>query len=202
MKKSTLIRNIVLSVFTFGIVAITVQCAAPNLTTRPIEFNENGENGLIVGSITFPTVQPRFTSYAVSFTSLTGESKPSKIFIEPEWERKISHNGELNNGKSYLFALEKKPGKYAIDKIVCSATGYENAKYYDRVENFAIPFEVKKGEIVYIGEILFDEYATAKPELVNLQSNYKRDIEGLALKQPSIDWTKARKSTFELNKTN
>ena len=202
MKKSILLRSIALSVFTLGIIAVTVQCATPNLSSRAIEFNENGENGLIVGSITFPTLQPRFTSYSISFTSLNGETKTSKIFIEPEWERKISHNGELNNGKSYLFAVEKMPGKYAIDKIVCSATGYENTKYYDKVEDFAIPFEVKKGEIVYIGEILFDEYATEKPALINLQSNYKRDMEGLALRQPSIDWTKAKKSSFELNKTN
>ena len=201
MKKSTLLRSIVLSVFTFGIVAVTVQCAAPNLTTRSIAFNENGENGLIVGSITFPTVQPRFAGYYITLTD-QGSNKSSKIFIEPEWERKVSHNGELNNGKSYLFTLEKAPGKYAVDKITCSATAYDDAKHYDRAENFSIPVEVKKGEIVYIGEILFNEYATEKSALINLQSNYKRDMEGLALKQPSIDWTKTKKSSFELNKTN
>jgi len=193
-------KRLILPFVLLTIMVVVGSCNVTNLSNKPIEFNESSDMGLVVGSVTFLDVKPRFVAYFPYLHAIEG-GKSTEFTIEPEMEREIRHAGELNNGKTYLFAIERAPGKYEINQIRCSSTGYEDEKRYDKAEGFSIPFEVKKGEIVYVGEILFDEYATNEASLVNLQSNFKRDIQGLKLKQPSVDWSKAKRASLEINRT-
>ena len=63
------------------------------------------------------------------------------------------------------------------------------AGQYDvRTGGFSIPYEIKKGEITYIGNITFNDYAKKGEIVVGLNNKFERDIEELKKLQPSVDW--------------
>jgi hypothetical protein len=191
----TLFTKIVLSAF---MLALFQGCATKPLSARTDFDPATSENGLIIGSITFPTVEPRFTAYHPYLQG--ADNKNSVEFIvEPETTRMIKHNGDINNGKTYLFAIERAPGSYDLNKIRVISKGYMNSTWGDEAKGFSIPVDVKKGEIVYIGEVLFNEYASDPKTVIKIADNFERDLKGLKIKQPVIDWSKAKKGPVKLN---
>ena len=71
--------------------------------------------------------------------------------------------------------------------------------------SFSIPFDVKKGEITYVGNIIFNEYANENDTLVSYKNNYEKDINAIKTIQPSVDWSRAindinRKIEYNNNK--
>jgi hypothetical protein len=175
-------------------------CAVSGVSSEPMNF-QNGatENGLIIGSITFTNAKPRFNAYFIGFGSLESDIKITRnnskvIKIAPHQTVKLVHSGELNEGRTYLFAFERPPGKYELSNIRLSSIGYGGTVRDNFIDKFSIPFEVKKGEITYIGEIGLNEYASKGDSLVKLGDNYRRDIDAIKIKQPNIDWESSKKS--------
>lgn len=184
-----------------GVILVTQSCVTRALDSKPIEFNAESQTGLIMGSVTFNEVQPRFESYYIYAQSLDNKKDVTEIFIDPETEGKIRHNGELNNGKTYLFVLEKNPGRYEINKIKFTSTNAEASQKNVYHKDFSIPVEVKKGEITYIGELKIDEYGLDRASVLNIQDNFAHDVQGIRKKQPLIDWTRAKKASFKMIST-
>ncbi|HEX8269104.1 MAG TPA: hypothetical protein VF581_04365 [Flavobacterium sp.] len=78
--------------------------------------------------------------------------------------------------------------------------GYTQATSYNKVP-FEIPFEVKKGEITYIGEFEFFENGNKAGSIIKVGDNFDRDIEALKVKAPAINWTKAVNKTVKSGTT-
>ncbi|MBL7885368.1 MAG: hypothetical protein JNJ52_01355 [Flavobacterium sp.] len=175
------------------IVAITSffsGCATYRFSSDLVGFDENSNKGMIIGSITFYDLDAKFNMYVPKIVSLLDE-KSSEFIIQPNGMVVYKHWGELQEGKTYLFAITKKPGDYEINQIRCH-TG--NFQHY--IKKFSIPFNVKKGEIVYIGEINIDEHASKSDTLIHLKNEFKRDIAGFKQKsfKSKINWDLVKQS--------
>jgi hypothetical protein len=200
-------RILKITILTIGLIitlSIFQSCAVSGLSTEPMRFHKDyTENGLVVGSITFTNEKARFNSYFTYFHSLDSVKKISKensreLQISPDQTWKVRHSGELNNGKTYLFAFERAPGKYEVSNIRLATVGMGGAVRDNQISNFSIPFEVKKGEITYIGEINLNEYAFKNDTLIRLKNNYDRDIKAIKVKQPTVNWDLAKESKSEI----
>jgi hypothetical protein len=165
-------------------------CATYRFSSDLVGFDKNSNKGLIIGSITFRDENARFSSYFPNIVSLS-DKKSSEFTIQPNGITKYKHWGELEDGKTYLFAITKKPGNYEINQIRCHLGNFQH--YIGKI---SIPFNVKKGEIVYVGEINLDEYAPVSDTLIRLKNEFKRDISGFNNKnfKSKIDWSLAKES--------
>lgn len=161
-------------------------CAVSNMPTSPMKFNKDtSEKGLLIGSVTFPKETPRFNGY---FFRLTG-NKSDEFMLKPGWK----HKGQLDEGRTYLFAIERPVGVSEIPSVRLFHNSGMIAGQYDlRIGAFSIPYEIKKGEITYIGNIIFNEYAEKWQKVISLNNNFQRDINALKKLQPSIDWDNAK----------
>lgn len=193
--------------FTIGLIVSLLlfqRCAVSGLSTEPMRFSKGyTTNGLVVGSITFTKEKARFNSYFTYFQSLDSVKKTSKensreLQISPDQTWKVRHSGELNNGKTYLFAFERVPGKYKVSYVRLATVGMGGAVRDNYINDFSIPFEVKKGEITYVGEININEYAFDGEKLISIGDNYERDIQAFKIKQPTVNWDLATKSEFNI----
>ncbi len=183
--------------FALSILAITSLlsgCATYRFSSDLVGFDESSNKGLIIGSITFHDVDARFNMYFPKIVSLS-DNKSSEFTIQPNGIAVYKHWGELQEGKTYLFAITKKPGDYEINRIRCHLGNYQH-----NIGKFSIPFNVKKGEIVYIGEINLDEYAAKTDTLIRLKNEFKRDIAGFQQKsfKTKIDWDLAKQSKIKI----
>lgn len=163
---------------------------------EPMVFNqETTKNGLIFGSITFPNEKAKFNGYFIQIArkdtiKKIANKNSTEIRFIPEQIFKMKHDGQLENGKTYLFALERKEGKYNISGLrLFSNYGYSTRDAF--INGFNIPFEVKKGEIIYIGNITFDENMSTNEHPVKMNKNLKRDIDAISKIQPSVNWSNA-----------
>lgn len=161
-------------------------CAAPKVATSINEFRESSNNGLIVGTISFPTKKPRFNSYFPSFFSIN-ENKRSEIQIKPRVSFGERHVGEIEEGKTYLFCLEKSPSNFEINSVRLSLIGIGGSVRDIIIKDFSIPFEVKKGEIVYVGEITINENSLENNP-IKFSDKFDRDIEAFKTFYPLIHW--------------
>lgn len=187
-------------------------CAVSALPSEPMAFSkETAKNGLIIGSITFPKEKARFNGYFIRVSSKDSDKKIAKknsteIQIIPEQVWKMKHKGQLDNGLTYLFAIERPEGKYEIPSIrLFTNSGIAALQRTNYSGSFSIPFDVKKGEITYVGNIIFNEYADEKDTLVFYKNNYEKDIKAIKTIQPRVDWSKAindvnRKIEYNNNK--
>ena len=184
--KKKLFKIITLSVVLFSTIILVQSCAVSGLSSEPMSFQkETTQNGLIIGSITFPKEKAKFNGY---FFRLTGNT--SKEFqIKPAQISKLKHKGQIDGRKTYLFIIERPVGKYEIPSVRLFGNSgmiaMQSTKY---VGGFSIPYEIKKGEITYIGNINFNEYAEKGEKIITLENKYNRDIEALKKLKPSIDW--------------
>jgi hypothetical protein len=210
-------KNKLLKVLTFFVILLATfiliqSCAVSGLSIEPMNFQkETAKNGLIVGSITFPKEKARFNSYFIRVTGTDSDEKIAKknsteIQISPEQIWKMKHKGELDNGLTYLFAIERPEGEYEIPSIrLFSNSGFAALQRTDYSGSFSIPFDVKKGEIVYVGNIIFNEYANENDTLVLYRNNFEKDINAMKKIQPSVNWSEAindinRKIQYNSNK--
>ena len=60
---------------------------------------------------------------------------------------------------------------------------------------FAIPFEVKKGEITYIGDLTYMENAELGTPRIIVSDNMERDLSEFKRKFPSVAWESASNKT-------
>lgn len=182
------------------ILFFSANCKAQLLPDEPIRFHKDySENGLVFGSITFPEAKMKFDGYVLWIKRLEDGKWKSfgKIYLEPQPFKK-KHNGEIDQGRTYLFAFEKPPGQYDIPmlRLVAQKVLYDGKD--NDLTGFSIPFEVKKGEITYIGNININEYATKGEPIITLEDKFIKDKNSLKYLQKMVNWEAAVKSKLEL----
>jgi hypothetical protein len=182
--KNQSIKIISLTTVLFSILILVQSCAVASLPSEPMNFSKSSEKGLLVGSVTFPTNSPNFNGYFFRLTNNTSQ----------EFQIDRNQSGQLDEGRTYLFAIEREVGVAEIPSVRLFNNSVMIAGQYDvRTGGFSIPYEIKKGEITYIGNITFNDYAKKGDSVVGLENKFARDIEELKKLQPSIDWTSVKK---------
>jgi|GEM_PF-1318799 len=172
----------------------------------PERFTAASETGLAVGTITFENDIPKNDIYRFFYTGTTDNEKfnkqnKGKIEIKGRnAEGESDFSGDFANGQTYLFVIERQPGTYAFNQY----------NYLNRIgptgmvspsREFAIPFEIRRGEISYIGEFSYNDLAEpGNPKLV-VYNRYRRDLEQLKKKYPGIDWNLATDKTVKSGNT-
>ncbi|WP_338838979.1 hypothetical protein [Flavobacterium ginsenosidimutans] len=191
-------RILFLSVF---VLCLTVS----KLTAQKMTFNpKKTDNGLIFGSMTFPEEKARFNGYFLLISYKSTDPKISRKYSKevrfiPAQITRMRHKGDLDNGLTYLFAVEKPEGEYEITNIrLFTNSGLAFLQKNDNVNGFSIPFKVNKGEISYIGNIRFNENAfkqSAKEikTMVVYNNNFEKDLDGIKKAEPFVYWDAAKK---------
>ncbi|MGV1012136.1 MAG: hypothetical protein ACOYBS_06775 [Flavobacterium sp.] len=181
--KTKLSKIIISSVLFFTTFLVVQSCAVASLPSEPMNFSKLSEKGLLVGSVTFPTDTPNFNGYFFRLTNNTSQ----------EFQIDRNQRGQLDEGKTYLFAIERPVGVSEIPSVrLFHNSGMIAGQYDVRTGGFSIPYEIKKGEITYIGNITFNDYAKKGDVVVGLNNKFERDIEELKKLQPSIDWNSVK----------
>lgn len=150
---------------------------------------------MIISSVTFPKERGQFNAYcfmvrAISDDKKTVRKNSQEFIIRPEQIFKIKHQGETDGGLTYLFIMKRPEGQYVINNVRLVTMGYGTSRS-DNLEGFEIPVDVKKGEITYVGNIMFNEYAEVGEKIISLNNTYERDIKLAQLLQPYVIWKMA-----------
>jgi len=174
--KISVIASIIISTIT-----LLQSCAVASLPSEPMNFSKTSEKGLLVGSVTFPNDKPNFNGYFFRLTNNTSQ----------EFQINRNQSGQLDEGRTYLFVIERPVGISEIPSVrLFHNSGMIAGQYDVKIGGFLIPYEIKKGEITYVGNITFNDYAKKGDVVVVLNNKFERDIEELKKIQPTIDWTK------------
>jgi len=181
------------------IVALATGCSTKTAATAPANFNSTFLTGLAVGTITFEGDVPVNDIYRFFYEGQTGNTKfnrknAGKIIINGRTDGQSMFNGDFNGNKSYLFVIEAQPGTYAFTKY----------NYLDHIgpqgmvsnsDTFAIPFEVKAGQITYMGELNYVDKAVKGTPRIYVADYFLRDLPEFKKKYPRIMWEKTVNST-------
>lgn len=187
---------ILLSIF------IVQSCAVSGMSSEQMTFRpQTSQNGLIFGSITFPKEKAKFNGYFLRLTcksvdGKTASKNSTEIHFSPEQIIKMKHKGELDNGLTYLFAIERPEGDYEFSGIrLFTNSGIAMLQRNDNLNGFSIPFKVNKGEITYVGNINFNEYGGENERIITYQNNFEKDLSGIKKAQPYVYWDVAKNDT-------
>lgn len=167
----------------------------------PEKFSANSETGLIVGTITFEGDKPVNDIYRFFYEPTKGDKKfirknDGKIEIKARVKNESAYNGDFNENKTYLFVIETAPGSYAFNQYnYLDHIGYTGT--VSSSKKFAIPFDVKAGQITYIGELTYKENATPGEPRIYIWDKFSRDITKFKNKYPQINWELAINNTVK-----
>lgn len=192
------IKFLLSNLFFFALI-FCLSTSVSTVSAQQLTFNPNKSgNGLIFGSLTFPKEKARFNGYFLQINFKSTDPKIArKNFKEvkffPAQIIKMRHKGDLDNGLTYLFAIERPEGDYEITGIrLFSNSGFAVLQRNDNIGGLSIPFTVKKGEILYVGNIQFNEYAADNETVFNYQNNFEKDLTGIKIAEPYIYWDAAK----------
>lgn len=174
---------------------IVAACGSQQTTPVPETLSPSPEKGLAVGTITFEGDVPLNDIYRFFYEATSGDKKfkkanAGKIIISGRTDGKSMFNGDFNDKKTYLFIIEREPGAYAftqyayLDHLGPSGTVSSS-------KPFAIPFEIKKGEITYVGELDYVDLIKKGDIRIFVADYFTRDIAEFKKKYPQADWDKA-----------
>lgn len=201
MKNKT-IKFVAISLFLLVALFIVQSCAVSGMPSEQMTFiPKTTQNGLIFGSITFPKEKANFNGYFLKVSCLSADSKNAKkngteIHFSPEQFIKMKHIGALDNGRTYLFAIERPEGDYEFSGIrLFTNSGFAILQRNDILNGFSIPFKVNKGEITYVGNINFNEYGSGNEKVITYQNNFEKDLAGIKKAQPYVYWEAAKNDT-------
>lgn len=177
------------------LLALFIGCGSAS-DTAPETFNASSEKGLAVGTITFESKAPKNDIYRFFYEPTSDDKKfvkknDGKIMIKARNEKNDrAFSGDFAEGQSYVFVIECAPGMYAFNQhTVLNHIGSMGQVSYSK--KYAIPFEIKKGEITYLGELSYNDLSEPGSPRVVVYDRYNRDLSELKKKYPNIDWTKA-----------
>jgi hypothetical protein len=184
---------------------ILTACAPKPGNSAPESFTAASSTGLAIGTITFEGDVPVNDIYRFFYEGQTADKKfnkqnSGKITINGRTSGKSMFNGDFNEQKTYLFVLELQPGSYAFTKY----------NYLDHIGpqgslsnsgTFAIPFEVKAGQITYMGEMSYVDKAAKGDPVLFVADYFSRDLPEFKTKYPNIDWQKAENKTPKTGNT-
>jgi len=179
---------------------LLVGCGSASTDAVPATtFTPSADTGLAIATITFEGDVPVNDIYRFFYNATSGNKKfkkqnAGKILINGRQNKEKGFNGDFNNKKSYLVVIEREPGSYAFTQY----------SYLDHLGSngmvsssklFAIPFEIKKGEITYLGEIDYKDLAEKGTPRIYVADYYNRDIPEFKKKFPSVNWDTAVNKT-------
>jgi hypothetical protein len=168
------------------ILFITHSCIPPRISETSLNFNKNSQKGMVIGTVTFLNIKPKCNSYFPIFKS--SNNKEYQLLIQPKVSFGEKHIGELDNGLTYLFALELDEDNYKFNSVRLSTIGYRGTINDYAFRGFEVPFSVKKGEITYLGNIVINEWAKKGEDLVFFSNKFERDLEEFKIKMPTVDF--------------
>jgi hypothetical protein len=185
-----------------GLLLIIAGCKSPSTADAPASFSSASEKGLAIGTITFEGDKPVNDIYRFFYEPASADKKSirrnsGRIMIKPG----ADFNGDFNNKKTYLFVIEAEPGSYAF-------TQYNYLDHFGPMgsvsssKKFSIPFEIKKGEIAYIGELSYIDKAEKGTPKIFVAGRYDRDKAEFIKKFPHIDWSTAADKTVKAGTSN
>jgi hypothetical protein len=176
------------------------------ISNHPITFQpQKTSNGLIFGSLSFPKEKAKFNGYFLKVQCISTDSKIARknskeISFSPKQIFKMQHKGELDQGLTYLFQLELPEGEYEISGIrLFSNSGIAVLQRNDFMKGFSIPFTLKKGQIRYVGNINFDEYAEKDKQLITYKNEFQKDFDAIKINQPYVFWNNPINDTLEIS---
>jgi len=184
-------------IFILLITIASIQCCAVFSSSgeQKKQQKETDINGIIIGSLTFPKEKARYDIYSIRVTGKYTDKNILKeyttdIRFYPEQTLRMRHIGDLDNGLTYLYTMKIPEGKYEIPYVsLFRNSGIRALQRSVFADGFSIPFEVKKGEIIYIGNIFLNEYAKKNDTIVSFRNNYEKDIDAIMSILPGIDWS-------------
>ncbi len=169
---------------------------------NPLIFSENSTPGLVVGTITFLHEKARFGNYIVQVTNMSSDEDVAKrnsttITLVPNLLWMAKHDGELDDGHTYLIVFKRMKGSYEINHIDVNGQGYLTT-FSSVYKNFSIPFEIEEGKITYIGNLLIDEFSGNSSYGIMHRNNFERDMEELQKFYPNVKFSSenVNQSTF------
>lgn len=193
------------TIYLFFTALLLAGCSTSSTTTAPDKFDSTSNKGLIVGTLTFDADMPKNDIYRFFYEPVTDDKKfkkknDGKIMIKARIKNERGFNGDFNDKKTYLFVIQGEPGQYAFnDYAILNHIGEMGTMSFSRL--FAIPFEIKKGEISYVGELTYHQAAEAGAPRITVSDNYETDLEQLKIKFPQIDWNKTYNKTVKSGDT-
>jgi hypothetical protein len=200
--KKTIITCLSILLLILSSIFLVQSCAAPAMSSEPITFRPQGsQNGLIFGSMTFPREKAKFNGYFLGLSCKSIDEKiarknSTELHFSPEQIIKMKHKGELDNGLTYLFVIERLEGDYEFSGIrLFSNSGIAVLQRNDYLNNFSIPFKVTKGEITYVGNINLNEYGSENEKVITYKNNFEKDLAGIKKIQPYVYWDAAKNET-------
>lgn len=196
--KNLTFRLAILSIL-FATILVFNSCGTSAMQETSIDFKEHTATaGRVVGSVTFVNTKPKYEGYRVAFTSTSTDKKIARknynsINFSTDQMPK-AFTGELERGQTYLFTCPMEIGDYNASSIVFI---YSSGTYinYLTYSGFSIPFNVQKGKITYIGNIVVDESKMGQESFITLKNSYARDINAIRRTYPEVIWTRALNDT-------
>lgn len=157
------------------------------------------EKGLAIGTITFESDVPKNDIYRFLYKPVSDDKKfikknEGKVEIKARDGKRRAFTGDFANGQTYMFMIERLPGKYNFTQhTVLSGLGSMGNVNFSK--EYAIPFEIKKGEITYLGELSYNDLAQPGSPRIVVYDRYDRDIAEFKKKYSNIDWKLATDKT-------
>lgn len=152
----------------------------------PLNLQDNGIVFITLGYA--KTVERKispFGSYSINFTGIDNKSIEQSFYAIPDnmfndSRAKIS----TMNAEVEVTGIELKPGKYEVQ----SYGAYTDAGAWKRSmkssRSFKLPFEVKKGEITYLGSFLLIDLGGAS--IYAVTNEFERDFQKLLSLRPEL----------------
>ena len=182
------------------IILLLTGCNAGSTNDFPAAtFIPSAEKGLAIATITFEGDIPVNDIYRFFYNAQSGDKSfkkrnAGKILINGRQNKEKGFNGDFNNKKSYLVIIEREPGTYAFTQY----------SYLDHLGSngmvsssklFEIPFEIKKDEITYVGELDYKDVAEKGTPRIFVADYYTRDLPEFKKKYPAVNWDKTVNQT-------
>jgi hypothetical protein len=137
-------------------------CATLPSKNIPNIYNENNDNGLIIGAITFDKKAKKiYNSYSFYYSKVEvkeyDDPKKNKIKINPEQTYWMQFKPDFfdNEKAVYYFSIDREDGDYEFYAISLFENGVSFSQ--SQVIRITIPFSIKKGKVNYIGEIYLNK---------------------------------------------
>lgn len=191
--------------FLLPLFLIVLGCSSASSDKAPESFTATSEKGLAIGVITFEGEVPKNDIYRFFYNPVSTDKKvirknDGKIQILGRIDKKRAFTGDFNGGKSYLYIIERDPGSYAFtDYNVLNHIGPTGMVSFS--PKFSIPFEIKKGEIAYNGELTYMENAEKGTPRIIVADYMDRDLTEFRKKFPNIQWDSTINKTVKTGDT-
>ncbi|MNK07689.1 hypothetical protein D3C87_256060 [compost metagenome] len=185
---------------------IAMSCGSASSDKAPETFDATSEKGLAIGTITFESDMPKNDIYRFFYEASSSDKKfnkrnAGKIMLKARNENnKSGFSGDFNNKQTYLFVIEREPGNYAFTQY----------NYLDHIgpngmvnfsKPFSIPFEIKKGQITYLGELSYNDLAEIGTPRLVVYGRFDRDMAEFKKKYTNINWDTTADKTVKSGNT-